>query len=615
MRKLSSYLVIPNSNSPIFRAIKLLSRSDRRKFVLLIFIQAFSSVLDMIGVALMGVISALTISGFQAKQPGTKILKLLDFLNLQNISIQSQAAILAVIAATILISKTLFSIYVTKRTVYFLSLRGAQLSSELISKLFSSPLLTVKSKSMNEMIYSLTGGIASVTVGVLSTGVGVIADLSILVIMGLGLAIVDPLIALGTVLLFGLIGLILYRFMHVRAKSLGMQQANISIETNEKILEVISAYREILVRNRREYYSRTIGSKRMELASIQAELAFMPNISKYTIEIALVIGAISLSAIQFLTQDATHAVATLTIFIAASSRIAPAVLRIQQGVVQIKSNLGSAAPTLELVESLSLAINIELTSDKVDVEHDGFIPEIEIKEVSFTYPGSKTPAINSVTLSIPRGAVIAFVGQSGAGKTTMVDILLGVLPQTSGMVTVSGLKPLEAIRKWPGAIAYVPQDVMISNTSIRGNVSMGFPLEEASDDLIWSALEIAQLSAFAETQPNSLNQLVGDRGSSISGGQRQRLGIARAMFTKPKLLVLDEATSSLDGQTEADISEAISRMRGEVTIILVAHRLSTVMNADLVVYMDKGSILSKGTFDEVRSDLPEFDKQATLMGL
>ena len=615
MRKLSSYLVIPNSNSPIFRAIKLLSRSDRRKFVLLIFIQAFSSVLDLIGVALIGVISALTISGFQAKQPGTKILKLLDFLNLQNISIQSQAAILAVIAATILISKTLFSIYVTKRTVYFLSLRGAQLSSELISKLFSSPLLTVKSKSMNEMIYSLTGGIASVTVGVLSTGVGVIADLSILVIMGLGLAIVDPLIALGTVLLFGLIGLILYRFMHVRAKSLGMQQANISIETNEKILEVISAYREILVRNRREYYSRTIGSKRMELASIQAELAFMPNISTYTIEIALVIGAISLSAIQFLTQDATHAVATLTIFIAASSRIAPAVLRIQQGVVQIKSNLGSAAPTLELVESLSLAINIELTSDKVDVEHEGFIPEIEIKEVSFTYPGSKTPAINSVTLSIPRGAVIAFVGQSGAGKTTMVDILLGVLPQTSGMVTVSGLKPLEAIRKWPGAIAYVPQDVMISNTSIRGNVSMGFPLEEASDDLIWSALEIAQLSAFAETQPNSLNQLVGDRGSSISGGQRQRLGIARAMFTKPKLLVLDEATSSLDGQTEADISEAISRMRGEVTIILVAHRLSTVMNADLVVYMDKGSILSKGTFDEVRSDLPEFDKQATLMGL
>ena len=615
MRKLSSYSVMPKSNSPVFRAIKLLSRSDRRKFTLLIFIQAFSSVLDLLGVALIGVISALTISGFQAKQPGTKILQLLDFLNLQDISIQSQAAILAVIAAAILISKTLFSIYVTKRTVYFLSLRGAQLSSELISKLFSSPLLTVKSKSMNEMIYSLTGGIASVTVGVLSTGVGVIADLSTLVIIGLGLAIVDPWIALGTVLLFGLIGLILYRFMHVRAKSLGMQQANISIETNEKILEVISAYREILVRNRREYYSRTIGSKRMELASIQAEMAFMPNISKYTIEIALVVGAITLSAIQFLTQDATHAVAILTIFIASSSRIAPAVLRIQQGVVQIKSNLGSAVPTLELVDSLSSAVNIELTSDKIDVEHEGFIPEIEIKEVSFIYPGSKTQAVNSVTLSIPRGAVVAFVGPSGAGKTTMVDILLGVLPQTSGLVTVSGLEPLEAIRKWPGAIAYVPQDVMISNTSIRGNVSMGFPLEQASDELIWFALEIAQLGAFAKNQPNGLNQHVGDRGSSISGGQRQRLGIARAMFTKPKLLVLDEATSSLDGQTEADISQAISRMRGEVTIILVAHRLSTVINADLVVYMDKGLILSKGTFDEVRRDLPEFDRQATLMGL
>jgi len=218
-------------------------------------------------------------------------------------------------------------------------------------------------------------------------------------------------------------------------------------------------------------------------------------------------------------------------------------------------------------------------------------------------------------LTIGSGKSIAIVGPSGAGKTSIVDVLLGVLNPDEGKISISNLSPLAAVAKWPGAVSYVPQDVTISNGTIRQNVALGYPEDVASDELVSEAIRIAQLTDFVASLPNGLDTHVGERGTKISGGQRQRLGIARAMFTKPKLLVLDEATSSLDGQTESDISDAIHNLKGTVTVVMIAHRLSTVRNADTVIYMDQGKILAQGTFEEVRNSIPDFDNQARLMGL
>ena len=207
------------------------------------------------------------------------------------------------------------------------------------------------------------------------------------------------------------------------------------------------------------------------------------------------------------------------------------------------------------------------------------------------------------------------VGPSGAGKTTLVDILLGVLNPSHGTTSISGLRPIDAVSKWPGAIAYVPQDIFISNGTIRENVSLGYPLSEATDELVIGALQIAQLDKFVDSLPLGLDTPVGDRGARLSGGQRQRLGIARAMFTKPRLLVLDEATSALDGVTEASISDSINALKGRVTLVLIAHRLSTVLNSDQIAYLSEGKVISIGTFDEVRRNVPDFDIQVKLIGL
>jgi ABC-type multidrug transport system fused ATPase/permease subunit len=427
--------------------------------------------------------------------------------------------------------------------------------------------------------------------------------------------VIDPPTALGTLFVFSLVGYFLHQFMQVRAGNLGTKGSELSIVSNEKIVEVFSSYRESVVRNRRDYYAREIEKFRFGLADVSAEIYFLPYVSKYVIETAVILGAVLIGAAQFVLQDATQAIATLSIFLAAGTRIAPAVLRLQQGSISIRSGMGQAQPTLALIDELGNGPIIGNVEDRVDVIHEGFNSEIEVSNVSFTYPNKSIPAIDGISLSIPPGKSIAFVGPSGAGKTTIIDILLGVLNPDFGSVHISGFPPLRAVEKWPGAISYVPQDVAISAGTIRENVALGFPADEATDELVLSALRVAHLEEFVAGLPLGLDTKVGERGAMISGGQRQRLGIARAMFTRPHLLVLDEATSSLDGETEASISEAIHELRGRTTVILIAHRLSTIKNADIVVYLADGKIVSKGTFNEVRKSVPDFDRQAIHMGL
>jgi ABC-type multidrug transport system fused ATPase/permease subunit len=369
------------------------------------------------------------------------------------------------------------------------------------------------------------------------------------------------------------------------------------------------------VKNRREYYVKEIGGLRQKLANVQAELSFIPYISKYVIETAVIIGAVLIGGIQFLLNDASRAVATLAIFLAAGTRIAPAVLRVQQGAILIKGNLAVATPTLDLIEELSTLQTSSRKDSNFERIHKGFEPRVELKKVNFKYPGATSRALDSVDLKINQGELVVLVGSSGAGKTTLVDVILGIIESDSGEVSISGAKPLEAILQWPGAMAYVPQDVVIVNSTIRENITMGYEFGEAPEEAIWEALRLAQLDEFVNSLPEGVNSHVGDRGTKLSGGQRQRLGIARALLTKPKLLVLDEATSSLDGETEANISQALSSLQGEVTIILIAHRLSSVRTAEKVIYLNEGKIMCEGSFEFVRNSVPNFDKQAKLMGL
>jgi ABC-type multidrug transport system fused ATPase/permease subunit len=600
--------------SPFGRSFQILEKQDLRKITLITVIQVMLGVLDLLGVIAIGLLGALSVNNRQDRQSKNFTSQVLDFLNLSNLSFQSQSLCLGLGAVILLVGRTVLSIFFTRRILFFLGIRGARISANLVSRLLSQPLLNIQSNSLQSTLYAVGDGVSIVTLQVIAASVILIADLSLLIIMIIGLAFVSPFTTISMIFIFALVGIFLHKFMDVRAGLLGQKNYKTSIEANEKISEALLLFRELAVRNRRNYYARQIASLRLSQAATRAELSFMPYLSKYIIETSVVVGALIIGLSQFFMGDTVQAVVTLAIFLAAGSRLAPAVLRVQQGSITIRTALAQAEPTLNLIETLSKSMPLEDVKDEIDLVHSGFEPRIEFQNVNLTYPGNSGRALSEISLSLSAGTFAAIVGPSGAGKTSLIDLMLGLLKPDTGLVLISGSSPASAISSWPGAIAYVPQDIMIKTGTIRENIYLGFPAHVANDELIYNSVKVSQLDDLISGLELGIDTHVGESGSKLSGGERQRLGVARAMFTKPRLLVLDEATSALDSETEYSLGKAINSLRGETTIVMIAHRLSTIRDADLVVYMDSGKILATGSFSEVRSIVSEFNQQATRMG-
>lgn len=601
--------------SSLGRSVRVLNRIDRVKLLLVSVFQISFSILDLAGVAAIGMIGALTIRGVGSQQPGDRVARVLEVLHLENHTLQNQVAVLAITATGMFLLRTALSVIFTRKTLKFLSNRGATLTTKLFSQSLNRPFLQLQARTQQETLYALTNGVSIISIGVLGVLVTVISDSALLLILFLGMLFVDTATAFLVLIIFGSLGLVMYLLSHNRVRTLGSLDYQLTIDSNQRILEVLSAYREILVRNKRTFYTKNIEKIRIELANVQAELSFIPYISKYVLESAVVLGGVFIAGFQFLINDASRAVATLAIFIAAGTRIGPAVLRVQQGAIQIKGNLAVATPSLDLFEELQTLQLLKSDDYSFHTVHEGFTAKISLKECNFRYPNSNANAITDVSLEINKGEVAVFVGSSGAGKSTIVDLLLGILEPKSGSISISDCNPREAFENWPGAVAYVPQDVLIFDGTIRENIALGFEAASVPDEDLFDALRKAQLLDYVLSLPGKLDSQVGDKGAKMSGGQRQRLGIARALLTKPFLLVLDEATSALDGETESNIADGIHSLKGEVTVVMIAHRLSSVRKADKVIYLHEGRIESVGSFSHVRAAVPDFDRQASLMGL
>lgn len=596
-------------------ALSVLSKEQKRKVLFVAMIQASLSILDLIGVAAVGLVGALAVTGVQSKNPGDRVGQALEILKIQDFPLQSQVAILGIAAGVLFTARTIVSIVLNRKILFFLSRCSALISGDIVETLLSQPLSRVQSKSSQETLFSLTTGVNALTVKLVGGLTTIFSDIVLLLVICIGLFIIDPILAFSTIVFLSATASALYFSMSQRARKLGILHGQLNVVGDQKILEVLNSYREALIKNRRSYYADKIRESRIDLANVTAEFSFMPSISKYIIEISLVLGALLISASQFLLQDASRAVATLGVFLAAGSRLAPAILRIQTSAIQVRLGGGEAKSTLDLIHSLSTTECRTNISQEFKTEFPSFVSKIEINKLTYFYENQSLPTLNNISVIVDAGQLVALTGPSGAGKTTLVDCIIGALSTDPGCIKISGLSPLDAIEKWSGAIGYVPQDVVILNSTIKENVIFGYSAEEVPEVLINHALRKAHLFEHVSGLENGINSYVGDKGTKLSGGQRQRLGIARALVSKPKLLILDEATSSLDGKSEADISDSISEFRGDVTTIIIAHRLSTIRTADKVIYMNKGRIEFIGTFDEVRQNVPEFDNQAKLMGL
>jgi ABC-type multidrug transport system fused ATPase/permease subunit len=610
---------------PVLKAVRqsldLLSKRDQRLFLVAALIQMTLSLLDLIGVLLIGLIGAASVSVIQSTPLPESVVSVTQGLGMTFTSAQQFVATLALLAAAVLLAKSLASIYLLRRLLRFLANRQAIVSAEMTGLFLSQDLLEVQDKPSQQAAYALTSGVGAATVGVLGSTVIICSEATLLILLALTLLFLDPVLTIAAVAFFGVVAYLLQRSLGGWSSRLSLLMAETDIASLSAIQEAIAAYREIFVMNRRSMMIDNIQKLRWRAAEALAGRELIGQIPKYVFEVALVLGGLGLAAVLFATRDATAAIGTLALYLAAASRVMPSLLRMQGAAIALRSSSGAAQPTYTLHERLQGTDVLDTTASHKHQPghpvqlHAGFEPAVALHKLTVTYPGAASAALDDVTLTIDPGMSTAIVGTSGAGKSTLTDALLGVLVPDSGEVRISGMPPRDAIRRWPGALAYVPQDVVLVDGSVRSNVAFGIPEALIDDQRVWAALQRASIADFVAATPEGLNLEVGERGAKLSGGQRQRLGIARALYEEPRILILDEATSALDAQTEQLINETVLSMDGDVTVVIVAHRLSTIVNADRVVYLREGRILASGSFTEVRELVDEFDQQAKLMGI
>ena len=586
---------------------------DRRDRVLLIasgILQMSLVFLDLLGVLLLGSIVAIATSAVQGRPLPGIINQSIEVLNLQNMTPQALATVFGVVATISLLSKSFLNYYLNLRNSRFLASREAKISARMAQLILTQPITTLQKFGTPEYQHSLTIGVNSATVGILAGTIAIVSEIFLQVVMATTLLVFSPTLLLIFVLYFGAIFLLLNWMLGEKANQWSARVTSLSIAGTRAIADSLGSYREIVVSGKRDHFISIFRKSREEALEFSVKSSMLGQFSKYVFENSVILGGVVFAGYAFFTKTALEAASLLAIFIAAASRIAPSILKIQLGTLLLKGARGATSKFFEILHHLEQ--QSEQITSSINNDLDGSV--IRFREVSFRYPSSDKNALSEFSSEFKTGEFTAIVGPTGSGKSTLIDLMLGVLRPTHGSISVFGRDPEQV----PGSsirVGYVPQRVYLSEGSLIENICFGESSTQWDEDRVWDVLDTVLLRQWAAELPEGLSTLIGEGGARLSGGQRQRLGIARALYANPNLLVLDEATSALDAISEYEITEAFERLDKVLTKVVIAHRLSTVLKADKIVYLKGGKIQGMGTFNELRELIPDFDRQAELMGI
>tara|TARA_B100000315_G_scaffold257277_1_gene305600 strand:- start:1897 stop:3222 length:1326 start_codon:yes stop_codon:yes gene_type:complete len=422
---------------------------------------------------------------------------------------------------------------------------------------------------------------------------------------------IDPLSAVVIVGGLGILVCSYYLTIRNRLRTLGELVKFHEGKTIQQVHQGLGSIKEIKILGHEEFFSKSFSKHLWGFICSERRHQVISQSPRFFIEIIMVmfvLGAMSL--LLFSGKDLSSILVTFSLFAVAAIRIIPGVNRLTWAVTQLRFGM----PSLEEIYShikLSEEYAIDM-AEKKSVEKIIFKRQIELRDVTYLYKNSSTPSLDSVSFAISKRSCVGLVGSSGAGKTTLSDVLIGLLHPSQGEVLVDGKNIQRGLFSWQSQIGHVPQSIYLADDTVRGNVAFGVYLDCVEEKKIWGALELAQLDEFVRSLPNGLDTMVGENGVLLSGGQRQRIGIARALYHEPQVLVLDEATASLDNETERAFMQAIENLSGKKTVLLVAHRLTTVKRCDTILILDHGRLLDSGTYESLLEKSPEFRKMAQL---
>lgn len=427
------------------------------------------------------------------------------------------------------------------------------------------------------------------------------------------LFILQPLTAVISIVYLGSIAYLMSKVLTKKAVEAGRVNRDYSYKVASIMTDMVGALKEITLRDKFDEVAAVVRSNRTHAARARANIQFLGSVPKFVLDTALIGGFLIVGGISYaVDRSLNEAISAVVMFAVAGMRLVPALTSFQSISNGINANRAQVDAILRDMKS---ADRYRARAEVLGKEPlEGRPEELILSQVSFTYPTGEQPAVNDVSLTIPMGSSVGIVGESGSGKSTLVDIILGLLVPQEGKIFIDHQNLQDVLGAWRNHVGYVPQEVALFDGTIEQNVSLTFQGPSDREKVI-ECLKKAQLWDVVKSRPGGLQAKVGERGIALSGGQRQRMGIARALYSDPYVLILDEATSALDTKTESQVAKAIANLRGDVTLVSIAHRLSTVKDADELFYMEDGFVLAQGTFHEVVDRVPTFREQARLAGL
>lgn len=488
------------------------------------------------------------------------------------------------------IIKNLFLFLMRYHQNFFVNKGQQSLTQRLMKTYFSQPYIYFTKKNPADLQRNVSADVGKCYQTVLSILTIVTQGCVAVMLVGF-LMISDWMI---TMLILGLIIVTMLIFLKI-THHLNIRYGNISREQGEKVIQWINqsfgGIKEVKLFNRERFFLTKIDNAYSQSATAECMVNVISSVPNMIMEL-ISICAIMIAAIVKIQMggDLNEFVSVLAAFALAAIRLIPTVGNVSLSINRVAFNKASIQGIFDELKSLERNnnndVHIDSGCDKII-----FKDKIMIDNVCFRYPEGEKNVLTDVSFEILRGQSVAFIGPSGAGKTTMADIILGILTPSSGSIKVDGENITSNIQGWYKQIGYIPQSIYLMDDSIRNNIAFGLGESEIDDDKVWKALRRAQLEEFVRELPDGLDTNLGDRGIRCSGGQRQRLGIARALYDDPEFLILDEATSALDNDTERAIMEAIDGLKGKKTILIIAHRLSTTKNCDIIYKIESENVM------------------------
>jgi ABC-type multidrug transport system fused ATPase/permease subunit len=575
-----------NSENSLNKVFQLLSREQKKRFYLILFCLFIGMILEAFGIGIILPVLNVIVSPESLKQFGwvNDFFVSINLIEERDVIIFSLSLLIGVY-----FFKSLYLVILNYYQNRYISNISANISNRLFANYLKQDFMFHNERNSSELIKMFQIEISMVTTLLLS-GIILITEISIAVAVVTTLLLVEPLGTLFIILLFLVFGSLFYYFSKKKATVWGLIRQQADKNISKLITEGLNGISEVFLLGKKHFFQSRLVEYNKTKARINSNQVTLGQIPRYYLEFISIVSLVGFILIMIINEkDVNEIISIGGVFVAATFRVLPSVNRIIGSLQQIKyykSSVDLVAKDLALV-----GLPDSNTPERSKIV---FKKELKLNQISFKYPKGDAAVFDGLDFTLKHGEVVGIIGPSGAGKSTLTNLIVGFLRDFKGVFKVDGLKidPSNAAQ-WRKKLGYVSQNIYLIDDSIRANIAFGEEAHEIDEKRMENAVKKAQLQAFIQSLPNKLDTIVGERGAQLSGGQQQRIGIARALYHDPKLLILDEATSALDETTEKEVMKAVEGLKGEMTILIITHRLSTLSCCDKIYKVDQKKLVEE----------------------